>query len=417
VAIVATYAYDSSGIRTRAGGSTTIDGGAPIDNSRTFLIDGMNPTGYAQVLEEYTAAGLTKSYLLGDDVHFSFQPSYLLYDGHCSTRLLADSAGTITDRKAYDAYGVMLGSSPSVLSPQTSDLGFCSEQFDSGLQMGYHRARYYDQSAGLWNRLDPFSGNHSDPQSLHKYAYCHADPVNGIDPTGEFTLSELLISAKNHFTFQTLKTGAIVGGFTNSIFNLAWRLGTRKHDEITWENALFDFGYGGLMGMLTGGMGAGAKAFFLAGGKKISWSIMLKIAVTGGMAKGIISTVLAYYRDLYFFGKNWSTEKFISVMVSACLFSVVFDSLSGSIGLIAQRIKPVMERANYKVQQAISYRAGKNIPFRIQIKIDNWNREAGQAAFVIALNETLKNIEIVTLIEFAKEAAQSFTSIEMEKAQ
>jgi len=34
--------------------------------------------------------------------------------------------------------------------------------------------------------LDPFAGNFEDPQSLHKYLYTHGDPVNGIDPSGEF---------------------------------------------------------------------------------------------------------------------------------------------------------------------------------------------------------------------------------------
>ena len=38
-------------------------------------------------------------------------------------------------------------------------------------------------------------GSNQDPQSLHKYAYCHGDPVNGIDPTGEFTLIEVLVVA------------------------------------------------------------------------------------------------------------------------------------------------------------------------------------------------------------------------------
>ncbi len=33
-----------------------------------------------------------------------------------------------------------------------------------------------------------------DPQSLHKYAYVHGDPVQGIDPTGEWTSVSVVVS-------------------------------------------------------------------------------------------------------------------------------------------------------------------------------------------------------------------------------
>jgi len=52
--------------------------------------------------------------------------------------------------------------------------------------MYYLRARYYNPQNGRFNRIDPFSGNYSDPQSLHKYLYCHANPINAIDPSGNF---------------------------------------------------------------------------------------------------------------------------------------------------------------------------------------------------------------------------------------
>lgn len=33
-------------------------------------------------------------------------------------------------------------------------------------------------------------GNNSDPETLHKYLYANADPVNMIDPSGNFSLVE-----------------------------------------------------------------------------------------------------------------------------------------------------------------------------------------------------------------------------------
>ena len=39
--------------------------------------------------------------------------------------------------------------------------------------------------------LDSYAGNASDPISLHKYLYAHANPIMGIDPSGESILSVL----------------------------------------------------------------------------------------------------------------------------------------------------------------------------------------------------------------------------------
>lgn len=193
VTITSSYAYNADGIRTRA--LQTING---ITQNRYFLLDDGH-TGYAQVFEETTELGgsIVRSYTIGDDVlcqTVAGVTSHLLYDGHGSTRQLADNNGAVTANYAYDAYGKMLGGNPGVTDGKTSatDLLYAGEQFDPGLQMEYLRARYYDQDNGRFNRLDPFEGNSEDPQSLHKYAYAHADPVNGIDPNGEMALGVFL---------------------------------------------------------------------------------------------------------------------------------------------------------------------------------------------------------------------------------
>jgi len=56
--------------------------------------------------------------------------------------------------------------------------------------------------------MDPFAGNNQDPQSLHKYTYCHANPVNGIDPSGLMT-----------FIGQLAITG-IMSGLTSIAFDV-----------------------------------------------------------------------------------------------------------------------------------------------------------------------------------------------------
>ena len=86
----------------------------------------------------------------------------------------------------------MLGQTSGSQQRQATSLLYSGEQFDSTLQRYHLRARNYNQANGQFTTLDPYAGNLHDPQSLHKYAYCHTDPVNGIDPSGEFTVGEIL---------------------------------------------------------------------------------------------------------------------------------------------------------------------------------------------------------------------------------
>jgi len=81
---------------------------------------------------------------------------------------------------------MMLGGNPTSAAPAATNLLYTGEQFDTSAQQYYLRARYYDPSNGRFNRMDDFTGNTQDPQSLHKYLYCHANPVNGVDPSGKF---------------------------------------------------------------------------------------------------------------------------------------------------------------------------------------------------------------------------------------
>lgn len=202
------YRYDPDGIRTEK----TVDGTTRIE----YLIDPDNHTGYAQVLEESEydvtnpASPVLLSanyYTLGDDVIAQTKAAdfgsgwtqadteYLLYDGHGSTRQLALPNKSIIDNYCYDGYGVMLGSSSSVADNAITKLLYSGEQYDSNLDQYYLRARYYNQSNGTFNRVDSYSGNIQDPQSLHKYLYCHNNPINSLDPSGKWTLCEILIVA------------------------------------------------------------------------------------------------------------------------------------------------------------------------------------------------------------------------------
>jgi RHS repeat-associated protein len=212
--VTTSYEYNDDGIRVRQ----TVDDGSPV--TTVYHIDPNNHTGYSQVLEQGVDDGdgelevgeIDRTFTLGHDVIAQTAPSdgvtlpggstagdplYFLYDGHGSTRALlnlailapSDPAAAILQRFAYDAYGNPLG---FATADALTALLYSGEQTDlTGLQ--YLRARYYNPANGRFNRLDPFAGNINDPVSLHKYLYTHGDPIQGIDPSGQF-LAMLSIS-------------------------------------------------------------------------------------------------------------------------------------------------------------------------------------------------------------------------------
>ena len=94
---------------------------------------------------------------------------------------------------------------------------YSGEQFDAKIGQQYLRARYYDPATGRFNRLDPFLGNLDDPQSFHKYLYCHADPVNGVDPAGHFLVCVMLVSGlQTHLRTKDTEVKSGVGAHTTS---------------------------------------------------------------------------------------------------------------------------------------------------------------------------------------------------------
>ena len=169
-------AYDGDGNRAskKVGSTTTY-----------YLVDDRNPSGYAQVLEEYQGSTLSRVYNYGLALVSQRQASggtvsYFGSDGHGSTRFLLNTSGAITDTYAYDAYGTLIASSGTT----PNNYLYCCQQWDDNLGLYYNRARYLNPDTGRFWTMDTFAGNNEDPLSLHKYLYCQGDPVMGTDLSG-----------------------------------------------------------------------------------------------------------------------------------------------------------------------------------------------------------------------------------------
>jgi RHS repeat-associated protein len=167
------YQYNAQGVRV----------GKVVDGVETrYLIDELQP--YAQVVEEYDAAGNVKgSYVYGLDLLgrvSGMQREFYHSDGLGSTRLLTNGTGAVTDTYSYDAYGNLIARVGGSNNPYL----FAGEQRDVETGLDYLRARYYDPLVGRFVSADAYEGTLNDPMSLHDYQYAHANPTNLVDPSG-----------------------------------------------------------------------------------------------------------------------------------------------------------------------------------------------------------------------------------------
>ncbi|MGH7947566.1 MAG: RHS repeat-associated core domain-containing protein [Opitutaceae bacterium] len=85
-----------------------------------------------------------------------------------------------------DAFGVLIFRAGTTANRYL----YCGEKLDEDLGLYYNRARYLNADSGRFWSMDSYEGSSSDPMSLHKYLYAHADPVGMIDPSGHISIIE-----------------------------------------------------------------------------------------------------------------------------------------------------------------------------------------------------------------------------------
>jgi RHS repeat-associated protein len=187
--------YDADGHRIA---KTLLSPSAQLQSSTSWLVDTNNHTGYAQVVEELTTTPpsppslvpttrrvvytygtslISQSLVSGPS---SLVTSYYSSDGHGNVRELTDSSGNVTDRYDFDAFGLLVFHSGTTSNAYL----YCGEQFDADLGLYYLRARYLNPDSGRFWSMDSYEGSSSDPISLHKYLYAHADPIGLLDRSG-----------------------------------------------------------------------------------------------------------------------------------------------------------------------------------------------------------------------------------------
>jgi RHS repeat-associated protein len=187
-AVLLQYDGDGNRVAKTVGGVTT-----------RYLVDDLNPTGYSQVVEEVVNGAVQQKYSYGlqrisenQVVNNVWTPSFYGYDGGGSVRQLTNSAGAITDKYDYDAFGNLVNSTGTT----PNDYRYRGEQYDPDLGLYYLRARYYNPATGRFLSRDPRESCNCSikhPGSLHKYLYASGDPINRLDPSGRADVQEAVV--------------------------------------------------------------------------------------------------------------------------------------------------------------------------------------------------------------------------------
>jgi RHS repeat-associated protein len=128
----------------------------------------------------------------------------ILSDHLGSPRLVVDaSTGAVAQRIDYDEFGrVTLDTSPGF-----QPFGFAGGIDDRDAGLVRFGARDYDAASGRWTAKDPLRFGSDDSNLL---AYAYGDPINFLDPTGEFGFAGAGLGFVSNLALQLALNGGQV---------------------------------------------------------------------------------------------------------------------------------------------------------------------------------------------------------------
>jgi RHS repeat-associated protein len=168
------YGYDGDGRRVRRYRGST---------SREYLVNTVASP--HEVLKETDQSGNATYFVYGHDLLYvidQYGTHYHHTDALGSVMAMTNANGFKEADNDFHVFGGDRGYGYTNERPKRRFTG--EEDDDNGLI--YLRARYYQPQSGRFLSRDPFPMVFGNTQSVHRYAYVNNNPINHVDPTGEF---------------------------------------------------------------------------------------------------------------------------------------------------------------------------------------------------------------------------------------
>jgi RHS repeat-associated protein len=221
----ATFAYDGDQQRIRKQ--------TPQETTVYFeeMYERATAAGGAVVHRYYVAAGSATLVLTRQAGQGKGSAAYLHTDALGSTDLVTADAGSILQRRSYDAFGArrhpVWGQAPAgAFVSKVSRVGFTGHEDEDDLGLVNMRGRIYDPKVGRFLQTDPFVSTPASGQSWNPYSYVHNSPLNFTDPSG--FQDELIGTYDNLGSVSGTFPGNLTGPEPN--WNAAW--GKKPSDAV-----------------------------------------------------------------------------------------------------------------------------------------------------------------------------------------
>ncbi len=111
---------------------------------------------------------------------------FYLHDRLGSVRQVIDEDANIENCYTYNPWGQTIGDETAETGTFFNPYRFGGYFWEPEITQYHCFRRQYDPILARFTSRDPVMGDFKEPLTLHAYLYCLNDPVNYIDPSGEF---------------------------------------------------------------------------------------------------------------------------------------------------------------------------------------------------------------------------------------